>query len=297
MNNSTESMDNFKYIIKNLSDQGIIHNNKQSKARDITPADTSGHIESADNSFKSSDNLSNDIGPLKSEYLGKSSSNYFTDHLADSVKPSSGDNNCGCHDNNLSYDSVSKDSISVDDCHTCHSKNSDAISISSRSISSNNDKKTSICDNCCHDNSHTEEIGCSHRLNKGSTDNLTNDKKTSNICDKCALSDENHDHMNVKKMCDIGEKCTFRDEKLDHTNVKKPSYENCSLSDNKETCDSSAPCHDVPSILMIGLHCCGDLTPTMMKFFSSLDDIKGLCCVSCCYHRMKYDGMYLKYVL
>ncbi|CAG2247834.1 unnamed protein product [Mytilus edulis] len=108
LDNSTVSMDTFKYIIKNLSDQGVIHSNKQSKARDITPANTSRHIESADGSVKSSDNLSNDIGPLKSEYLGKSSSNYFTDHLADSVKPSSGDNNCGCHDNNLSYDSVSQ---------------------------------------------------------------------------------------------------------------------------------------------------------------------------------------------
>ncbi|CAC5359330.1 unnamed protein product [Mytilus coruscus] len=72
-------------------------------------------------------------------------------------------------------------------------------------------------------------------------------------------------------------------------NVKKTSYENCPLSEDKQTCDNSPLCKDLPNILMIGLHCCGDLTPTMMKFFSSLDVIKGLCCVSCCYHRMKFD--------
>ncbi|XP_060081198.1 probable methyltransferase-like protein 25 isoform X2 [Ylistrum balloti] len=43
----------------------------------------------------------------------------------------------------------------------------------------------------------------------------------------------------------------------------------------------------LPRALMIGLHCCGDLTPTMMEYFRCLDFVRGLCCVSCCYHRMK----------
>ncbi|XP_033725202.1 protein RRNAD1-like [Pecten maximus] len=43
----------------------------------------------------------------------------------------------------------------------------------------------------------------------------------------------------------------------------------------------------LPRALMIGLHCCGDLTPTMMEYFQSLDFVRGLCCVSCCYHRME----------
>ncbi|KAJ8306713.1 hypothetical protein KUTeg_015754 [Tegillarca granosa] len=46
----------------------------------------------------------------------------------------------------------------------------------------------------------------------------------------------------------------------------------------------------LPRVLMIGLHCCGDLTPTMMDYFLKLDIVKGLCCVSCCYHRMNFDG-------
>lgn len=49
-------------------------------------------------------------------------------------------------------------------------------------------------------------------------------------------------------------------------------------------------CSIVPNILMIGLHCCGDLTPTMLRYFTELKYIRGLCCVSCCYHRMTFDG-------
>lgn len=44
-----------------------------------------------------------------------------------------------------------------------------------------------------------------------------------------------------------------------------------------------------PRVCMVGLHCCGDLTPTMLKCFQELDCIRSLCCVSCCYHRMKFD--------
>ncbi|KAL3884429.1 hypothetical protein ACJMK2_024568 [Sinanodonta woodiana] len=45
----------------------------------------------------------------------------------------------------------------------------------------------------------------------------------------------------------------------------------------------------MPKSCMIGLHCCGDLTPAMLKCFASEDSVRALCCVSCCYHRMKYD--------
>lgn len=45
-----------------------------------------------------------------------------------------------------------------------------------------------------------------------------------------------------------------------------------------------------PRVCMIGLHCCGDLTPTMMEFFIELECVKVLCCVSCCFHRMELQG-------
>lgn len=46
----------------------------------------------------------------------------------------------------------------------------------------------------------------------------------------------------------------------------------------------------LPRALMIGLHCCGDLTPTMMEYFRRLGFVRGLCCVSCCYHRMEAES-------
>lgn len=47
---------------------------------------------------------------------------------------------------------------------------------------------------------------------------------------------------------------------------------------------------DVYRCLLIGLHCCGDLTPAMLKVYSEADFVRGLCCVSCCYHRMVSEG-------
>lgn len=47
---------------------------------------------------------------------------------------------------------------------------------------------------------------------------------------------------------------------------------------------------DVYRCLLIGLHCCGDLTPAMLKVYSDADFVRGLCCVSCCYHRMVSQG-------
>ncbi|KAL5019616.1 hypothetical protein ScPMuIL_002508 [Solemya velum] len=44
-----------------------------------------------------------------------------------------------------------------------------------------------------------------------------------------------------------------------------------------------------PRVCMIGLHCCGDLTPTMMEFFAELECVRVLCCVSCCFHRMELE--------
>ena len=46
-----------------------------------------------------------------------------------------------------------------------------------------------------------------------------------------------------------------------------------------------------PRICMVGLHCCGDLTPTMLKFFSRCENIGAIVCVSCCYHRLETSGM------
>jgi hypothetical protein len=49
--------------------------------------------------------------------------------------------------------------------------------------------------------------------------------------------------------------------------------------------------------ILIGLHCCGDLTPAMLKVYSDVEFLRGLCCVSCCYHRMTKQGNITSLVL
>jgi len=37
---------------------------------------------------------------------------------------------------------------------------------------------------------------------------------------------------------------------------------------------------------LVGLHCCGDLTPQLLKMFTEIDQFSSLMLVSCCYHKM-----------
>ncbi|KAK2151013.1 hypothetical protein LSH36_379g01024 [Paralvinella palmiformis] len=52
-------------------------------------------------------------------------------------------------------------------------------------------------------------------------------------------------------------------------------------------------------ICLIGLHCCGDLTPTMLKLFTQSIELKALIVLGCCYHRMTTttaeDGMFYQF--
>ncbi|KAK3790011.1 hypothetical protein RRG08_016328 [Elysia crispata] len=41
-----------------------------------------------------------------------------------------------------------------------------------------------------------------------------------------------------------------------------------------------------PRVCLIGLHCCGDLSPTMLALFHQVPSVRAVCCVSCCYHKM-----------
>ena len=54
--------------------------------------------------------------------------------------------------------------------------------------------------------------------------------------------------------------------------------------------EDSAPSSD--RVCMVGLHCCGDLTPTMLRVFTRQPELRSLVCVSCCYHHMTYLGLY-----
>ena len=46
----------------------------------------------------------------------------------------------------------------------------------------------------------------------------------------------------------------------------------------------------VENICMVGLHCCGPLTPAMLDLFLQSPSLKLVVCVSCCYHSMPLNG-------
>ena len=45
-------------------------------------------------------------------------------------------------------------------------------------------------------------------------------------------------------------------------------------------------------VILTGLHPCGDLTPTLMRLFQNLDQIKSLIYVGCCYNKLTENPLY-----
>ncbi|ELP90639.1 hypothetical protein EIN_022580, partial [Entamoeba invadens IP1] len=60
---------------------------------------------------------------------------------------------------------------------------------------------------------------------------------------------------------------------------------------SSEFCDI-AKLHE-ESVLLTGLHPCGDLTPTLLRMFQGIPEIKSVCMVGCCYHKLTEN----KYIL
>ncbi len=85
--------------------------------------------------------------------------------------------------------------------------------------------------------------------------------------------------------------------------IRTPS---CSSSKDKEVgCSADQKCmkqccasrQETGGVCMIGLHCCGSLTPTMLKVMTKMEDIQALVCVGCCYHSMQITGKYCHHIL
>ncbi|XP_069102153.1 probable methyltransferase-like protein 25 [Argopecten irradians] len=120
-------------------------------------------------------------------------------------------------------------------------------------------------------------------------------------CDRCDSCDNELDSLTLKQheqVQDAGESCqksrdVAKTDLLKHSsdfsdNFRSPCSNDMVLDSQLTLTKPEKPMTlTLPWALMIGLHCCGDLTPTMMEYFRRLDFIRGLCCVSCCYHRMK----------
>lgn len=125
------------------------------------------------------------------------------------------------------------------------------------------------CDNC-HEFDSMDDV-----LQKDSISNLNNcGKIETNMCN-CNCNLCNLSNRTSSQSCHGGKSKTIEKSNIFKSASIDSCYGNTSVNQN---------------VLMIGLHCCGDLTPTMMRYFSEVDFISGLCCVSCCYHRMIFDG-------
>ena len=79
------------------------------------------------------------------------------------------------------------------------------------------------------------------------------------------------------------------------TSPVKENPVTCNNHLQSESCTRSldaqnASLHDrYPRVCLVGLHCCGDLTPVTLHQFCELDLCQALVCMSCCYHRMSSD--------
>ena len=104
--------------------------------------------------------------------------------------------------------------------------------------------------------------------------------------DKCT------NHVN-KTPVDLGTVCAPRHCQLKNNRSKEKSKGMCSTEagshgDNAREAGSHGD--DTRGVCLIGLHCCGDLTPTMLRLFSQTRELRSLVCLSCCYHRMAKTG-------
>ena len=186
---------------------------------------------------------------------------------------------------------------------------------------------TASCSNICHSStahntgSEVKQNDCSVSLSNNYTTNLPNDVMTSCSDNYDSLTVHNTDSEVRQNDCPVSlpnnyttylpNDCTTR-----CSNVR----DSLTLNADSEVRQDTLTCHcckdtifggkrkevhtqkqgDSRSskhqgqVCMVGLHCCGDLTPTMLKCFKDIDCIRSLCCVSCCYHRMRYDGKCLK---
>lgn len=80
---------------------------------------------------------------------------------------------------------------------------------------------------------------------------------------------------------------TFTQRQFELTNNEESIFQLEQLINELWSCDAD---FNVKGVCLIGLHCCGDLTPATLRAFSILSRTECLVCLSCCYHRMEPAG-------
>ena len=134
-------------------------------------------------------------------------------------------------------------------------------------------------------------------------------KKEHEIVNFAAFIDKTCDLRGVTNVVDIGSGLGYLGEELSrkgynligiegsesHTkraDRRKETHESHNFKTiNMVIDDSSDSLCELSSIVpenscLVGLHCCGDLTPHLINIFAQLEKIQSLMIVSCCYHKM-----------
>lgn len=101
---------------------------------------------------------------------------------------------------------------------------------------------------------------------------ICSDVSTNDICDMKTK----HDSVNVKLKCD-------------KTGTIKIKTQNEYVTESRQTASISkngakSKCGE--DFILTGLHACGDLTPTFLRFFINCSLAKGLASVGCCYMKL-----------
>ncbi|XP_046549291.1 methyltransferase-like protein 25B isoform X2 [Haliotis rubra] len=86
----------------------------------------------------------------------------------------------------------------------------------------------------------------------------------------------------VSGMCQDGNESTHTTPNLHNNDIRQGYPETGDVPVEVSSSEERRVC-------MIGLHCCGDLTPTMLWYFLHMSSMRSLCLVSCCYHKMSFS--------
>uniref|UniRef100_K1QF35 UPF0431 protein C1orf66-like protein n=1 Tax=Magallana gigas TaxID=29159 RepID=K1QF35_MAGGI len=115
-----------------------------------------------------------------------------------------------------------------------------------------------------------------------------------------STAQDNH-ILNENEVCCENLKLALHTEKAENGAIRTNKCEKCIVSDNASVTNEGKEGSlgyqvlsflgrgDISTrqhFLLTGLHACGDLTPTMLRVFTSCPDIQGLASVGCCYMKL-----------
>ncbi|CAL8088516.1 unnamed protein product [Calicophoron daubneyi] len=145
---------------------------------------------------------------------------------------------------------------------------------------------------------------CSQKDNVSQMESVGNADSNNSFKPVCVIAVECNESMHIKAcrsidktlqdngVAELGlqhiERLLFRVEASDLDKLKSEittAFLRRQRVTDEESVEPSAP----PDYLVCGLHCCGDLGPSVIRLFNSHQQARSLLLVGCCYHKMALD--------